>query len=86
MRTTGVNLLAGFGALSRTVTSVLVAGVWRRMTPEQVEARLKAQSPRDQAGLVGGVLGLMFLCSLFAAQFGILGMLGFWLLVILLVR
>jgi uncharacterized protein involved in cysteine biosynthesis len=86
MRTTGEGLLLSFGHLARTVAATLVAGLWRRMNAEQVEARLKALPARDQAGLVGGVLGLMLLCSLFAAQFGILGMLAFWLVVILLVR
>lgn len=86
MRTTGEGLLLSFGQLARTVAATLVAGLWRRMSAEQIEARLKALPARDQAGLVGGVLGLMLLCSLFAAQFGILGMLGFWLAVILLVR
>lgn len=86
MRTTGDNLLASFGALARTVAATLVAGVWRRMSAEQIEARFKALAPREQAGTVGGVLGLVFLLSLFAAQFGLLGLLAFWLVVVLLVN
>ncbi len=86
MRMTGDGLLLSFGHLARSVSATLIAGLWRRMTSEQVEARLKALPAREQAGLVGGVLGLLFLCSLFAAQFGILGMLAFWLVVIVLVN
>jgi hypothetical protein len=35
--------------------------------------------------VVGGVLGFLFLLSLFAAQFGLVGLALFWLAVILIV-
>lgn len=74
------------GQLCRTVAATLIAGVWRRRAPHEVEARIKRLSLRDQIGVVGGVLGLMLLLSLFAAQFGILGFLAFLLLVVVIVN
>lgn len=75
-------LLSPAGQMCRTVAATLIAGVWRRLSAEEVEARLKRLPLRDQVGAVGGVLGLMFLLSLFAAQFGILGLFAFLLLVV----
>lgn len=86
MRSTEQSILAPAGHVCRTVAATLIAGVWRRMSVEEVEGRLKRLGLREQAGLVGGVLGLMLLCSLFAAQFGILGFLAFLLLVVVIVN
>lgn len=81
-----VRILVPFGHLCRTVAATLIAGVWRRSSIEEVEARLKRSGLRAQTGIVGGVLGLMALCSLFAAQFGLIGLLTFMLLVVLIVN
>ncbi len=86
MPMTGNSVLSPMGQLCRTVAATLIAGVWRRHPAAEIEARIKRLGTAEQTGVVGGVLGLMFLCSLFAAQFGILGVLLFWLGVILLVR
>ena len=86
MRSAEQNIIVSFGQLCRTVAATLIAGVWRRRSIEEVEERLKRLGLREQAGVVGGVLGLMFLCSLFAAQFGVFGFLAFLLLVVLIVN
>ena len=86
MPATRSELLCTMGGLARTASSGLIAGVWRSRSVEDVEARIKRLALRDQVGVVGGVLGLLLLLSLFAAQFGILGMILFWVAVILLVN
>lgn len=78
--------LAPMGQMCRTVAATLIAGVWRRRSIEEVEGRIKTLALREQVGVVGGVLGLMLLLSLFAAQFGILGLLAFLLGVVVLVN
>lgn len=79
-------LLTPVGHICRLGASSLIAGVWRRRTPSEVEDRLRALPMRDQVLAVGGVLALLFLVAVFAAQFGIIGMLAFWLGVVLLVN
>ena len=81
-----VQILVPLGHLCRTVAAALIAGVWRRSSIGEVEARLKRFGVREQTWIVGGVLGLMSLCSLFAAQFGLIGVLVFLLLVVLIVN
>lgn len=58
----------------RDVAVMVIASLWRGRDLDEIEARLAALPLRRQVGLVGGVLGLLFLLSLFAAQFGLLGM------------
>ena len=86
MRSVEQSFLVAAGQQCRTVAATLIAGVWRRRSIEEVEARLKRLGLREQAGVVGGVLGFMLLCSLFAAQFGVLGFLAFLLLIVVLVN
>ena len=86
MPMTQPGLLSTMGGVARTVAATLIAGVWRSRTISEVEGQIKRLSLRDQSGVVGGVLGLMLLLSLFAAQFGILGLILFWLAVIVLVN
>ena len=78
--------LVPMGQLCRTVSATLIAGVWRRRSIEEVEGRIKALSLREQVGVVGGVLGLLLLLSVFAAQFGIPGLLAFLLAIVVLVN
>jgi hypothetical protein len=67
------------GRLCRMVASALIAGVRRRETLDEIEGRV-ADLPRgDQALIVGTTLGGLFLLSLIAAQFGLVG-LGLYLL------
>lgn len=86
MSETRGHFLAPAGQACRRVASVLIVGVWRRMTQAEVEARLKELAPRDQAVIVGGVLAALLGLCLFAAQFGIIGFLAFLLLVVLVVN
>lgn len=86
MRSMEQSIFVSAGQQCRTVAATLIAGVWRRRSIEEVEARLKQLGLRDQAGVVGGVLGFVLLCSLFAAQFGVPGFLAFMLLIVLLVN
>lgn len=86
MATTLDRILVPAGNLCRTAASALIAGVWRRLSLEEVEARLKAQPVRDQAAIVAGVLAGLLAASLVAAQFGIVGILVFLLAVVLIVN
>ena len=79
-------VLAPAGQICRSAASALIAGFWRRMTVSEVEERLKAQPLRDQIAIVGGVLTALLAVSLFAAQFGIIGILVFLLAVVLIVN
>jgi hypothetical protein len=64
----------------------LIAGVWRRRSVRETHERVAALPMRDQAGIVAGVLGLLFGLCLIAAQFGWIGLLVFALLVVLIVN
>ena len=69
----------------RLVVAMLVAGAWPGREAPEVDAQIAALPKPRQIGVLGGVLGMLFLLSLFAAQFGLLGMALFFLVVILLV-
>lgn len=86
MRSVQQSFVVAAGQQCRTVAATLIAGVWRRRSIEEVEAKLKRLGLREQAGVVSAVLGLLVLCSLFAAQFGLLGFLAFLLLIVVLVN
>lgn len=58
----------------RMVAAALIAALWPGRDDREVEARLRALPKRQQVWAVGGVLGLLFLCALFAAQFGPVGL------------
>jgi len=70
----------------RTVAAALVGALWPGKTGADVEAEISALSARGQVAVVGGVLALLFLLSLFAAQFGIVGLAIFFAAVILAMR
>lgn len=74
------------GQTCRTVAVAVIAGVWRRESIEEVQARILALPPREQALVTAGVLGALFLLSLIAAQFGWVAMMAYWLVVILVVN
>jgi hypothetical protein len=78
-------MLIPFARRARMVTAMLVAGVWRGREAAEIEARIADLPPRGQSAVMAGVLGLLFLVSLFAAQFGLLGLALFLLAVIVLV-
>lgn len=69
----------------RDVAVMVIASLWRGRDFDEIEARLAELPLRRQFGLVGGVLGLLFLLSLFAAQFGLLGMAIYFFIVVALI-
>ncbi len=79
-------LATRLGALCRNAAAALVAGVWRKASVAEVRDRLAALPVRDQVAIVGGILTALLLLSLLAAQFGIVGMLVFWLTVVVIVN
>jgi len=78
--------LSAMGRSARRIASALIAGVLRRHSPEEVEAKIAALGLREQVAVVAATLAGLFALSMLFAQAGIIGMLGFLLLVILIVR
>lgn len=58
----------------RTVALALIAGFARKTGFHELERRVSALAPQAQAVIVALTLGLLFGASLFAAQFGMLGL------------
>lgn len=58
----------------RMVSASLIAAFWMGKSGEDVEAQIEVLPTNQQAIIITGVLGLLFLISLFAAQFGYIGM------------
>lgn len=86
MSATRERILYPLAQMCRLGASALIAGVWRRQTLAEVESRIKALALRDQVAIVAGVLAVLLGLSIFAAQFGFVGILAFWLLVVILVN
>jgi hypothetical protein len=86
MARTSRKLAARIGTLCRRVAVVVMSGVARRRPIEEIDAALRRRPVREQALITGGILALLLALSLAAAQFGWIGMLVFWLLVIVLVN
>ncbi|MBS0122983.1 hypothetical protein [Thetidibacter halocola] len=59
---------------ARIVAAELIAAFWPGQSGPEVAQRIERLPMRAQAGVLTGVLGLLFLVSLFAAQFGLVGM------------
>ena len=79
-------LLPTAGRMCRTAAVALIAGVRRSETIEEIEERV-ADLPRgDQALIVGTMLGGLFLLSLIAAQFGLVGLALYLLAVVFIVN
>ena len=74
------------GSLCRNVAAALIAGVWRRRSIREVRDSLAALPAREEAAVVGGVLAALFLLALLAAQFGPVGLLLYFLAVVLIVN
>ena len=70
----------------RDVSAALIASLWRGRDFGQVVAWIDQNSPQMQRGIVFGTLAGLFGLSLVAAQFGLLGLCIYWLLVIWLIR
>lgn len=78
--------LPRFGLLCRSAAVAVIAGVCRWQSIGEINDRLRSRPIGDQVAITAGVLALLFLLSLAAAQFGWVGMLTFWLAVIVLVN
>ncbi|MEL7260166.1 MAG: hypothetical protein AAGK69_02240 [Pseudomonadota bacterium] len=70
----------------RDVAAALIAGCWPGRGFADVVTRIDAARPSVQKQIVFGTLAALFVISLGAAQFGILGLCVFWLIVIWLIR
>ena len=79
-------LFAPFARRCRTVAAALIGAFWRGKSGADVEALITDLAMRRQVSVVVGVLAFLFLVSLFAAQFGLVGLAGFFVVVILLIR
>ncbi|MEM8693157.1 MAG: hypothetical protein AAGG57_14885 [Pseudomonadota bacterium] len=69
----------------RDVAALLIGGLWIGRDTARVVSDVASLPVRQQAMFTIGVLGLLFLFSLFAAQFGLIGMALYWLSVIAIV-
>lgn len=74
------------GGLLRSAAVALIAGICRWRDIRDIDADLRARSPQAQAAITGGVLGGLFALSLAAATFGWIGILVFWLAVVVVVN
>ncbi len=79
-------VLAPVGRHCRRVAAALIGALWPGKTSVGIEDAIAQLSLRTQVAVVGGVLGLLFLLSLFAAQFGFIGLAIFFGVVILVIR
>ncbi|MEM6891522.1 MAG: hypothetical protein AAGD43_27205 [Pseudomonadota bacterium] len=79
-------VLSRAGLLCRSITALVVAAFWRRHNIKDIEAALAARSKLEQALAFGAIVISIFGLSLFAAQFGWLGLLAFWIALIVILR
>lgn len=86
MAATTKSLLSRLGGLCRTGALVLVAGVYRKRSLSELNERMQARPLQEQAILTALVFVLLFALCVLAAQFGWIGMLVFWLAIIVLVN
>lgn len=86
MSAIAAKLTSRLGSICRNASAALISGVWRKTSVSEVRDRIAGLPVRDQVLVVGGVLMALLLLSLLAAQFGIVGMLVFWLAVVLVVN
>ena len=74
------------GRACRSVAIGLIGGVWRRMSHEEIDARLARRPAVEQTMIVAAALVGLATASLLSAQFGVAGLLAFFLAVVALVR
>jgi len=74
------------GLLCRGVVVSLIAGVCRWRSFEEVHEDFKSKPLTSQALISGGVFAALFGLSLVAGYFGWIGLLVFWLAIIVLVN
>jgi hypothetical protein len=71
---------------ARRVAFAILAGLWRGLSDDEVERRITQRPLGEQTAIVLAVLAGLLFTSLLFAQAGWIGMLVFFLLVILLIR
>jgi len=74
------------GAFCRTCAACVIAGLWPRRSLSEVETRLAACSARQQVVITSGIFFLLISLGFFAAQFGWIGILIYWMTIILIIR
>ncbi|MEM7596692.1 MAG: hypothetical protein AAF382_03280 [Pseudomonadota bacterium] len=74
------------GSICRGVTVSLIAGVCRWRSFDEIDTSLKTRPVPNQAMIIAGVIAALFALSLLAGYFGWIGLLVFWLIVIVLVN
>lgn len=79
-------ILPRVGELCRTGAVALIAGVYRRRSISDINDRIVARPVSEQAVITIAVFAALFVLSLAAAQFGWIGILLFWLAVVVLVN
>ncbi len=80
------DVLKAVGRRFRTIASLLISGLWPGRSFPEVETRLGALPARQQAVIVGGTLALLVAGAFVAAQAGVVGLLGYLLVVIVVAR
>lgn len=78
--------IAKAGTVCRIVAASVIAGLWPRRSLADIEARLAACPARQQVVIIGAVLVCLFLLGFLAAQFGWIGVLLYWMSIILIIR
>ncbi|KUF08664.1 hypothetical protein [Pseudoponticoccus marisrubri] len=86
MAATLKRLVPRIGTLCRTAAVALIAGVCRWRSIREINDAIRARPVQQQAAITLGVFALLFVLGLVAAQFGWVGMLVFWLAVIVIVN
>jgi hypothetical protein len=81
-----VDILRPAARMCRTVALGLISGVWRKLGHDEIETRIAARPQNEQRLIFGATLGALALLSFLFAQFGLIGMLVFLLLVIVVVN
>ncbi|MEL7011973.1 MAG: hypothetical protein AAFO72_01705 [Pseudomonadota bacterium] len=86
MAQTTQRLYSKMGMVCRGVVVSLIAGVCRWRSFDDVNEDFKSRPLANQALISAAVLAALFGMSLFAGYFGWIGLLVFWLIVIILVN
>jgi hypothetical protein len=86
MATTTQTIAFRFGTLCRNCAVAVIAGFWRSRSIKDINQQIKGRSTFDQVWITLGVLGLLLGLSMVAAQAGWIGLMAYWLAVILLVN
>lgn len=86
MSMTHTSPLRRAGQIMRTAALMVVAGIWRTKSLDDIEAAVIRQSGPVQVSIVLAVLAGLFVTALLFAQAGWIGILIYWLGLILVVR